>query len=176
MSGHNKWSKIKHKKAAGDAQKSKVFGKLARLITLESKRAGGSVSAPALRTLIDKARKANMPSENIERAIEKGRGGDGSALERVLYEGYGPGGVALVIDAVTDNRNRTAQEIKFLLGEYGASLAAPGSALWGFEKTVEGYVPKAMVTLTPEDTKRLEDLLTALEDHDDVEEVFENAT
>ena len=139
MAGHNKWSKIKHKKAATDAEKSKVFGKLARFIAVEAKKAGGDKNAPGLRVAIEKARKENMPSENIERAVQKGTRGAGAVPESVVYEAYGPGGVALIIEGLTDNKNRTSQEIKHLLMEHGATLAEPGSASWAFEKKNEEW-------------------------------------
>src|SRR3989338_7058585 len=108
MSGHSKWAKIKHQKAATDAKKSKVFSKLVRYIAVEAKKAKGDRNAPGLRVAIDKARAANMPGENIDRAIEKAAGG--SDMERVTYEAYGPGGVALIIEGLTDSRNRTSQQ------------------------------------------------------------------
>ena len=128
MSGHNKWSKIKHQKAASDATKSKVFGKLVRFITVEAKKANGDTNAPGLRVALEKARAANMPLDTVERAIAKATSDASASMERVVYEAYGPGGVAVVIDALTDNRNRTAAELKHLLSKHGVALAAPGSA------------------------------------------------
>jgi YebC/PmpR family DNA-binding regulatory protein len=175
MSGHNKWSKIKHKKAATDAAKSKVFGKLARMIASESRRVGGDVNSPSLRMLTEKARSENMPKDNIERAIAKGKSAEGATLDSIMYETYGPGGAAIIIDVLTDNRNRTAAEIKHLLSKIGFELAAPGSAIWAFEKTSDGYAPQTTVTLSDEDGGRLGDILEALEDHDDVQAVYTNA-
>jgi YebC/PmpR family DNA-binding regulatory protein len=175
MSGHNKWSKIKHKKAATDAKKSKVFGKLARLIASESKRAKGDTSAPSLRAAIEKARAENMPSENIDRAVAKGNADTAQALEEVRYETYGPGGVAIIIDGLTDNRNRTAAEIKHLLTKHSYELAAPGSASWAFESTENGWVPKTMLDLNDNDLEKLSVLVEALEEHDDVQSVYTNA-
>src|SRR3989344_6054884 len=151
MAGHNKWTQIKRQKGATDAKKSKLFGKLARLITLESKKAGGNTSAPALRAVIENARAINMPNENIERAIKRGTGVDAGEMERVLYEGYGPGGSAIIIEGLTDNKNRTSAEIRHLLSKHGASLAAQGAASWAFEKTPEGFIPKTFVELSKED-------------------------
>jgi len=176
MAGHNKWSKIKHKKAASDAQKSAVFGKLARSITVESKKVGGDTSAPSLRAVIEKARMANMPKDNIERAVQKGTGADASSLEEVLYEAYGPGGSALLIEGVTDNRNRTGAEIKHLLSKHGADLATPGSAIWAFEKTDEGYDPKTTVSLSETDGEKIGSLIDTLEEHDDVQNVYTTAS
>ncbi len=175
MAGHNKWSKIKHKKAVADARKSREFSKLARLITVAAREAG-SADAPSVRAAIEKARAANMPKENIERALARALDTDAQSLEPVLYEAYGPGGVAILIDTLTDNRNRTVQEIKHILATHGGSLGAPGSAQWAFRKTEEGWEPATTVPLSGEDAERLKKLITSLEEHDDVEAVFSNET
>jgi YebC/PmpR family DNA-binding regulatory protein len=175
MSGHNKWSKIKHKKAATDAQKSKEFGKMARVIAVESKLAGGDVASPGLRAAIDKARAVNMPKDNIERAVAKGMSADAAALESVVYETYGPGGVAILVEALTDSRNRTAAEMKHLLSKNGYELAAPGSAAWAFTKTADGYEPNNTVAISDEDGGKLTTLLETLDEQDDVQEVYTNA-
>lgn len=175
MSGHNKWSKIKRKKEVGDAEKSRVFGKLARAITLESKKSGGNMSSPSLKVAIEKAKKANMPSDNIDRAIEKGKSTGSNELEQVVYEAYGPGGVAVIIEGLTDNRNRTSAELRHLLSQYGAQLAAPGAASWAFTASQEGYEPHTTIPLSPDDLAQLENLLEKLEAHDDVQEVYVNA-
>src|SRR3989338_9025678 len=112
MSGHSKWSQIKRQKSVTDAVKSRIYSRYARLITLESKKAGGLLSSPGLSVAISRAKAANMPKENIERAIAKGVSKDSGNLEQVVYEAYGPGGVAILIDALTDNKNRTTQEVK----------------------------------------------------------------
>src|SRR3989338_10858115 len=119
MSGHNKWAQIKHRKQAIDAVKSREFAKHARAIALESKRTGGSLSAPGLASAIARAKAINMPKDNIDRAVAKGASKDAAALEVVVYEAYGPGGSALIIDALTDNKNRTTQEVKHLLSRNG---------------------------------------------------------
>ena len=186
MSGHNKWSQIKTKKMATDAKKGKMFGKLTRLVALESKKAQGNINAPGLRAVIEKAKSINMPNENIERAVKKGAGSDAGEMEEVLYEGYGPGGVAIIIEGLTDNKNRTSAEIKHLLSKHGASLAPQGAASWAFlpaprtarqagEKTPEGFIPKTFVELSKEDRESLEKLFEELEDNDDVQEVYTNA-
>lgn len=175
MGGHNKWSQIKRQKGAVDAAKSKVWGKIARRITVESKRAQGDVSDPTIRTLIEKARSENMPKDAIERAMQKGIGSDANALEHITYEAYGPGGATLIIHTLTDSRNRTAQEIKHLLTINGITLASPGSAAWAFEKTLEGYAPKTTVTLSDADEEALMRLLQDIDAHDDVQEVYTNA-
>lgn len=135
MSGHSKWSQIKHKKAITDAKKGKIFSKMVRLISVAARAKGKDPEAnPTLRMLIDKARSLNMPVENIERAIAKGAGElEGSKIEEFLLEAYGPAGSALLIEGTTDNRNRTVSEIKYLLSEHDGKLANPGSVLWLFE-------------------------------------------
>ncbi len=175
MSGHNKWSKIKHKKAATDAQKSKVFSKLARLITVESKAAGGDVNSPGLRGAIEKARGENMPSDNIDRAVKKGAGGDAAQMDAVLYEAYGPGGCAIIIEGLTDNNNRTSQEIKHILTKRGLALAGSGAVTWAFTKEGTEWVPNTKTAITEDEGVSLETLLEELDDQDDVQEVYTNA-
>jgi YebC/PmpR family DNA-binding regulatory protein len=137
MSGHSKWHSIKHKKAVVDARRGQQFTKLARAITVAAREGGGDPEGnPALALAIQKARDASMPKDNIERAIGKGTGEgiDADRIEAVAYEGYGPGGVALLIEALTDNRNRTGADVRHLLSKYGASLGEPGSVSYLFEK------------------------------------------
>jgi len=174
MSGHSKWAKIKHQKSVTDARKSKVFSKLVRFIATEAKRAKGDRSSPSLRMAIEKARVANMPADNIDRAIEKASS-DSTELESVTYEAYGPGGVAVIIEGYTDNRNRTAAEIKHLLSLHGGTLATPNAALWAFEHRDNKLEPTTTVELLDEDLEKLAVLVDALEDHDDVSEVYTNA-
>lgn len=174
MSGHNKWSKIKHKKAAGDAAKSKVFGKYARLIAVEAKKAGGNLESPGLKAVIEKAKKDNMPSGNIDRAIKKATEQGGASTEEVVYETYGPGGVALVIFGLTDNRNKAAAEIKHILSKNGFELAAPGSALWAFTRSENEWVPNTTTPISEDDGEKLQKLIEELEDNDEVQEVFSN--
>jgi len=175
MSGHNKWSKIKHKKAVTDAQKSKVFSKLVKLIQNESKSCNGDVNSPGLKAAIEKAKKANMPSDNIERAIKKGAGGDTTAMYPVVYEAYGPGGVAMVITGLTDNKNRTAAEIRHIQNKNGLSLAESGSASWAFEKVGTEYIPNTTTEVPDEDADKLRKIIDELEENDDVQEVYTNA-
>ena len=136
MSGHNKWSQIKHRKALTDAKKGKIFSQMARLITIASRAKGKDPQAnPTLRTLMDKARSLNMPIDNIERAIAKGAGElEGAQIEEFVLEAYGPGGSALLIEGTTDNRNRSISELKFLLSEHNGKLANPGSVLYLFKR------------------------------------------
>lgn len=175
MSGHNKWSKIKNKKAVTDAAKSKIFSKMARLIATASRQVGGDTSSPILRASIDKAREYNMPADNIERAIKKGAGSDAENLEAITYEAYGPGGSALIIEALTTNRNKAAQEVKFILSKHGFSLAAQGSASWAFSKEEGGWIAKTTIELSDADGKVLESLIDDLEDNEEVQEVYTNA-
>ncbi len=175
MSGHNKWSQIKNKKAVTDGKRSKVFGKLSHLIALESKKSAGNLSSPGLRAVIERAKKEYMSSDIIDRAVKKGAGGDAGNMEAVLYEAYGPGGCALLIEGLTDNKNRTVAEIKHLLSKRGLSLAGQGAAMWAFTKTAEGYEPQTTAPLSDEDGEALSSLLEELDDHADVQEVYTNA-
>jgi YebC/PmpR family DNA-binding regulatory protein len=137
MSGHSKWASIKHKKAIVDSKRGKLFTKLARAVTVAAKEGGGDVDGnPSLALAVQKARDASMPKDNIERAIAKGTGAgaDAAALETILYEGYGPGGVALLIEAVTDNRNRTGADVRHALSKGNGSLGEPGSVAYNFDK------------------------------------------
>lgn len=136
MSGHSKWAQIKHKKAATDAKKGQMFSKLSRMITVAAKEKGPDPAMnPKLRMTIEKARSLGMPKENIERAIKKAtEKNNKELLEEIRYEAYGPGGAALLINCVTDSKNRTTAEIKHILSQYDGKLATPGSVEWLFEK------------------------------------------
>jgi YebC/PmpR family DNA-binding regulatory protein len=236
MSGHSKWSSIKHKKGAADAKRGKLFSKLARAITVAARDGGGDTDGnPALATAVQKAREASMPKDKIQKAIDTGTGAgaDSAAIERILYEGYGPAGVAVLVEALTDNRNRASAEIRFAFTSHGGSLGEPGSVAWIFEKkgaiVVDGgrydeddlivaidagaedvqeeddrfrvlcdphdlsavraaleeagveiesagiaTEPKSTVEVKGHDAERLMKLLDALDDQDDVDEVFAN--
>ncbi|MEY2664390.1 MAG: hypothetical protein RIT04_198 [Candidatus Parcubacteria bacterium] len=175
MSGHNKFSKIKHQKAKTDAQKSKIFTKMVKLISTEAKKANGNLSSPGLANAIEKAKKANTPNDTIERAIKKATADNSAAMETIVYEAYGPGGVAIIIESLTDNRNKAAQEIKHILSLHGSELAAPGSASWAFTKTHEGWVASTTTPLEDADITALEAFVEALEENDEVQAVFTNA-
>ncbi|MGC9325448.1 MAG: YebC/PmpR family DNA-binding transcriptional regulator [Desulfomonilia bacterium] len=140
MSGHNKWSTIKHKKGAADAKRGKLFSKLIKEITVAARTGGGDIDGNSrLRTAVNTAKTANMPKENIERAIKKGTGElDGYSLEEQTYEGYGPGGVAVLVKVLTDNRNRAVADIRHLFSKYNGNLGEAGCVNWMFEK--KGYV------------------------------------
>lgn len=144
MAGHSKWANIRHRKAVVDARRGKLFTRLAREITIAARLGGGDPEAnPRLRIAIENARAANMPMENIRRAILRGTGelqGEGGQLEEILYEGYGPFGVALVIEVATDNRNRAVSQLRATLNRLGGSLGESGSVLWNFERKGVLYV------------------------------------
>ncbi len=148
MSGHSKWASIKHKKAATDAKRGKIFTKLIKEITIAARHGGGETEKnPRLRTAIDRAKQANMPADNIDRAVKKGTGElEGVTYEEFTMEGYGPGGVAIMVEVVTDNKNRTAADIRSIFSKKNGNIAGAGSVSWMFEK--KGYieVDKAGVT------------------------------
>ncbi|MBU1537129.1 YebC/PmpR family DNA-binding transcriptional regulator [Myxococcota bacterium] len=147
MSGHNKWSTIKHKKGAADAKRSKVFTKILKEVTIASRMGGSDITGnPRLRTAVEKARAANVPKDNMERAIKKGAGElDGVTFEEVVYEGYGPGGGALIIEAVTDNINRTVAEIRHMLGKHNGNLGKSGTVSWKFDRKGVIMVDKSVM-------------------------------
>lgn len=177
MSGHSKWSQIKRQKGATDAAKSRAFGRFARLISLEAKKANGNVNAPGLLAVVERAKAINMPKDNIERAIQKGSSKDSGDLEQVSYEFYGPGGIACVINALTDSRNRTTQEIKHLLSKNGYELGVPGSASWAFTKSNDGTMtPNEPLMDTTEGVETsLQEILSLLDEQEDVQEIYTNA-
>lgn len=236
MAGHSKWKQIKHRKAAADAKRGQLFSKLIKEITIAARQGGGDPSGnPRLRTAIEAAKAANMPWENIERAIKKGTGElEGVTYEEAVYEGYGPGGAAIMIQVTTDNLNRTVAELRHLFSRYGGNLGAPNSVAWLFEKKGQIYLdadryeedvaleaaleagaedltrdgdqfvittdpsslhtvldalraqgieprqaeiamkPKSSVTVQGAEAERLLKLMDALEEHDDVSNVFSN--
>ena len=140
MSGHSKWHTIKHKKGAADAKRGKVFTRIIKELTVAARAGGGDPdSNPRLRTIIAEAKSVNMPADNIKRAVQRGTGElPGVSYEEVTYEGYGPGGAALIIEVLTDNRNRTVGELRHLLTKYGGNLGESNSVAWMFEK--KGYI------------------------------------
>jgi YebC/PmpR family DNA-binding regulatory protein len=177
MSGHSKWSTIKHKKAATDAVKGKVFGQLSRQIRVAT-REGGSGDPQlnsALRTVLEKARLENLPKDKIQKAIDAGLGkGSGEQAREIVYEGFGPGGISFLVVAVTNNANRTSSEIKNIFNKAQGSLGAPGSAAYMFTRNQEGGYTSTM-PLTIEDLaqqKALQKLINDLRENEDVEEVF----
>jgi YebC/PmpR family DNA-binding regulatory protein len=236
VAGHSKWAQIKRKKGVADARRGQLFTKLARAITVAARDGGGDPDGNAtLANAIEKAKALRMPKENIERAIARGTGAgtDAAAIESVTYEGYGPGGVAILIECLTDNRNRTAADIRHLFSRADASLGEPGSVAWMFDKkgvllvdaarwseddlmpaidagaedlvddgdsiritcepgqlravrealeqagvevesTEQTMVPRSVVEVGPGDARKLLNLLDALDEHDDVDQVYAN--
>jgi YebC/PmpR family DNA-binding regulatory protein len=148
MAGHNKWSKVKHIKAVVDVKRGKVFSKLSKEITLAAKHGGGNPDLNArLRSAILEARNANVPNDNIDRAVKKGTGElEGATLEEITYEGYGPGGVALMIEIVTDNRNRAANDLRVLLSKNNGTFAEAGSVAYLFSRRGEVRIPKGALS------------------------------
>ncbi len=140
MSGHSKWSTIKHKKGAADAKRGRLFTKIIKEITMSAKVGGGTVdSNPRLRSAVAAAKKASMPADNIDKAIKRGTGElEGVTYEEITYEGYGPGGAAILVDCMTDNKNRTASEIRHIFAKYGGNMGAAGSVAFQFSK--KGYL------------------------------------
>jgi len=175
MSGHSKWSTIKHKKAAKDAKKGKIFTKLIKEITVAARMGGGDVNAnPRLRTAVLTARSHSMPGDNIERAIKKGTGElEGVTYEEIQYEGYGPGGAAIIAQVLTDNKNRTVSEIRRLFTKHGGNLGETGSVSWMFEKKGLITVEKSRV-----DEEKLMGIVLdgGAEDVRDEDEIFEVVT
>jgi YebC/PmpR family DNA-binding regulatory protein len=175
MAGHSKWANIKHRKAAQDAKKGKAFTKIIKEITVAARLGGGDPSAnPRLRSALENARGVNMPKSNIERAIKKGTGElEGVNYEEITYEGYGPGGVAILVETITDNKQRTVAEVRHILSKRGGNMGEPGSVSWIFEK-------KGVITIgkeaADEDTVMTAALEAGAEDVQDGESVWEVET
>ncbi len=176
MSGHSKWSTIKHKKGIADIKKGKLFSQLSKDIRIAVKegKSGDPRFNNALRLAVEKARAANMPKENIERAIDRGLGkGKGGAIHEVVYEAYGPHGVGLVIVAMTDNNQRTAGEVRNILSRAGGSLGGPGSAMYLFHRLGEEYtVAIPMEIADVQQQEQIQELIDSLREDEDVEDVF----
>jgi len=175
VSGHSKWSSIKHKKGAADAKRGQLFSKLSRAITVAAKEGGGDPTANAtLTTAIQKAKDNSMPKDNIERAIAKGAGGgDGETYETVIYEGYGPNGVAVLVEAMTDNRNRTAADIRNIFNRTNGKLGETGTVAWMFERKGSIVVE---ISATDEDTLMTVAIDAGAEDVSQDENIYEIVT
>ncbi len=173
MSGHSKWSTIKHKKSAQDAKRGKIFTRLTKEIMVAARLGGGDPSAnPRLRAAIQAAKAENMPKDRIERAIKKGTGEiEGEKYEEIQYEGYGPGGVAVLIESMTDNRQRTVADLRHLFSKHGGNLGEPGSVAWMFEKKGLILIEKSAVDEETLMTVALEAGADDLEEEDDLWEV-----
>ena len=176
MSGHSHWKQIQHKKGSADQRRGKLFSKLLQAISIAAKTDPNPQFNPRLRTAVEKAKENKVPQENIERAISKAS--EIKNLEDLVVEAYGPEGTAIIIEAITDNKNRTMTDIKIILNKNGAKLANPGSVLWAFDPPADGKGWQAKFPQTvSEDAKiKLQELLTSLEDQDDIQKVITNAT
>ncbi len=178
MSGHSKWSTIKHKKGALDAKRGKLFSQLSKNIKIAVKegKSGDANQNPGLRLAVEKARSANMPNENIQRAIDRGLGksASGAVIQEIVYEGFGPNGVGMVIIAMTDNTQRTSSNVKNILSKAGGSIGGPGSVMYMFQRDENGEYQCTM-PMNIDDEKlqsKLEELMDSLREDDDVEDVF----
>jgi YebC/PmpR family DNA-binding regulatory protein len=171
VSGHSKWATIKHKKGAADAKRGKLFAKLIKQVEVAARQGGGDLDAnPTLRTMYQKARDNSVPLDTIDRAVKRGTGElEGVNYEPITYEGYGPGGVALLIETLTDNRNRTGSEIRSLLSKNGGSLAEPGAVAWQFERKGVVKVAKS----AEEDDVMMVGLDNGAEDLEDLDDIWQ---
>ena len=176
MAGHSKWAQIKRAKGAEDARKSIRFGILAKKISLAAKLAKGDLDHPALRQAIEEAKKESVPKETIDRAVKRAVSLVEENLAPFLYEGYGPGGVAILIEGAADNLRRLTQEIKLCLKNNQGNLAPPGAAIWAFEKEAGEYLAKTTVSIEKNVWEELAGLLTALENISEVDNVYHNGT
>jgi len=180
MAGHSRWAQVKYKKALSDAKRGQLFSKLVREITVAARLGGHDPEVnPRLRAAMERAKSLGFPKENIERALERASGkSETESLQEFLYEVVWPGGVYILIEGITDNKNRTLAEIKQVLTKHGAKLAAPGSLLWNFEKVWDNegkdYRPHHTLELPAEERKKLEELLDILLERGDVQEVYTN--
>ena len=177
MSGHSKWSNIKHRKGTMDQKRGKVFSKISRLITIAAKEKGSDPETnPKLRLAVEKAKEVNMPKDNIDRAIKKGSGqSDGAQMEEVIYEAYGPSGIALIIEGITDNKNRTVAELKHTFSKHGAKMAEAGSVKYLFDQKDGEWIPKYSIEISGvKEKQQLEKLFEAIDELDDVQEIYSN--
>lgn len=174
MSGHSHWAGIKHKKEITDQKRAKVFSKLLALISAAAKTEPNPDFNPHLRTAIAKAKEMTVPQDNIERAIKKASEA-GNGLEELLFEAYGPGGTAILIEAISDNKNRVIQEIKTILKDHNGKWADSGSVQWAFEKMNEAYRPKFPQDIPETDAEKLVALIEALHENDSLHNVYTNA-
>jgi YebC/PmpR family DNA-binding regulatory protein len=175
MSGHNKWSQIKAKKAVTDQRRSTLFSKLLRAVTVAAQKDPHPQFNPSLRSAMDQAREHSVPQENIDRAIKKSQESK-DTVDELLIEAYGPEGTALLIQAYTDNRNRTVAEIKKLLSEYGGKWADPGSVMWMFEFKEGEYAAKFIQPTTSEIQNSLVGLMEKIDEHNDISRIYTNTS
>lgn len=175
MAGHSHWKQIKYKKAQTDQRKSKIFSKLLNAIAVAAKTEPNAQFNPRLKAAIEKAREFNVPQENIEKAILKANSFH-NKLEELIIEAYAFNGLPLIIEAITDNKNRTISEIKSILKEFNSKIAEPGSVLWAFSynQNEKIYQPNFIQEISPEDKEKFLKLLDVLDEHDDVQEIYTN--
>jgi YebC/PmpR family DNA-binding regulatory protein len=173
MAGHSHWAGIKHKKEAEDKKRGQIFSKILSAITAASKNEPNPDFNPKLRSLIEKARDLKVPQDNIERAIKRAKE-SGNLTEELILEAYGPGGAAILIEATTDNKNRTIAEIKNILNETGGKWAESGSVRWAFTENQNGWEAKFKNDLSEEDKNKLKKIINELENHPDVQNIYTN--
>jgi len=177
MSGHSKWSQIKHKKGVADQKKGQLFSKLSKVISMAARRGIDQVMNIELKNAVEKAREASMPKENIERAIKRVSDKNIAQLEELTIEAVGPESLALIITAITDNKNRTMGEVKNILIEFNYKIAQQGAAMWMFDRKGQEFIPKYPVENLSEDTKsNLEKLFEKLDENEDIQEIFDNTS
>ncbi len=172
MAGHSKWANIKHRKEREDNKRAKIFAKLSRAISVAAKDESNPEFNPSLRTAIEKARKQNMPQDNIERAIKKSS--EVKNVEELFIESYGPEGIAIIIQANTDNKNRTVSEVKKILKDHDAKWADPGSVLWAFEQKDGNFEAKFPQEISEQSKDKLNKLIEDVFENDDVVEIYTN--
>lgn len=177
MAGHSHWKQIKVKKGLNDKKRGAAFSKILNAITIAARRDPNPQFNPRLRSVIEKAKQSNIPKENIEKAINKAQTADNN-LEEVTIEAYGPGGAAILIETITDSKNRTIQEIKLIFKELGLKWAEPNSVRWAFEQNKENleYKAKFIQNINAEEKKKLFEIINKIEEHDDVQKIYHNAT
>lgn len=173
MSGHSHWAGIKHKKEITDKKRAKIFSKSLKLVSAAARTEPNPDFNPRLRTAVAKAREAGVPADTIERAVKRAAD-PAEKLEELLFEAYGPGGAAILIEAVSDNRNRAVQEIKMVLRDHNGKWAESGSVQWAFESASGEWIAKFPQNIPDDERERLANLLEALEDNDDVQSVYTN--
>lgn len=177
MSGHSKWKQIKHKKGAADQKKGQLFSKLSKLISIAAKKGADPALNFELKNTIEKARSFNVPSDNIEKAIKRASEKEAAALEEIRIGAIGPNSVGFIVQAITDNRNRTIGEIKNILKNYNIKMVQPGALLWMFEKKGSGFMAKAPIAITDQPLKeKINKFLQEISEHDDVKEIYSNLT
>lgn len=171
MSGHSRWSQIKHKKGISDQKKGQLFSKLAKKISIAARAGADPAANYKLQSAIEEARSFNMPKENIERAINRARDKEAANLNEIIIQAMGPGGVTIVIEAVTDNKNRTINEVKRILGDHESKIVPESSLNWMFQLN---WTPITSIETTPEIQQKLDKLFEVLDNHDNVENVHTN--